>query len=81
MNGDINNLVLSMIIVEDVLFINHNQCWYGEVGGIQCMHTLHLIPRFVLCHIILDIVRPVQAIRSTWRTLEGIPRHFILYIL
>ena len=43
------------------------------------MRTLHLIPRFVLCHIILDIVRPVQAIRSTGRTLEGIPRHFILY--
>ena len=43
------------------------------------MRTLHLIPRFVLCHIILDIVRPVQAIRSTERTLEGIPRHFILY--
>ena len=43
------------------------------------MRTLHLIPCFVLCHIILDIVRPVQAIRSTERTLEGIPRHFILY--
>ena len=41
------------------------------------MRTLHLIPRFVLCHIILD--RPVQAIRSTGHTLEGIPRHLIFY--
>ena len=34
---------------------------------------------YIASHIILDIVRPVQAIGSTGRTLEGIPRHFILY--